>query len=309
MLIAILKHVKALILHKWFVLVAGLRVGGIPIWRLIIHDWTKFTPAEFLPYVRHHQLKSKSERDAFSYACAWLHHENMNPHHWGYWIPRSGAQVGKPLPMPESYVREMFADWMGAGRTYTGSWDMSEWLDKSLPHIASKKNMAWATVEDLSFLLIRFGYVEQEKRMLEAYSGYGYRKVQYDGAEWVRQNITSDVSPLGANVADLLGEVWQGIYHIQKWLDRVNWSDNRCIEVVVGHPLATVDDNRLTVLVTLAHERMLRVEVLAHTHGYLKLVFHQRQKREGRLWERCPAIESHVSLIKRHYGYRDGSNG
>lgn len=32
--------------HKWFVLLAGLEVG-VPLWRLIIHDWSKFTPAEF----------------------------------------------------------------------------------------------------------------------------------------------------------------------------------------------------------------------------------------------------------------------
>jgi hypothetical protein len=37
--------------HKWFVLLAGLKTGA-PLWRLIIHDWSKFTPAERGPYVR-----------------------------------------------------------------------------------------------------------------------------------------------------------------------------------------------------------------------------------------------------------------
>lgn len=32
--------------------------------------------------------------------------------------------------MPETYVREMVADWLGAGRGYHGSWDIQPWLDK-----------------------------------------------------------------------------------------------------------------------------------------------------------------------------------
>lgn len=37
--------------HKWFVFRAG-RITGAPLWRLLIHDWPKLTPAEWGPYVR-----------------------------------------------------------------------------------------------------------------------------------------------------------------------------------------------------------------------------------------------------------------
>jgi hypothetical protein len=111
--------------HKWFVLIAGLRLGGIPLWRLLTHDLSKFGPGEYPHYQRRFYGPNN---DPLGFALAWNHHENSNPHHWGHWIARSGPFAGQPLPMPRSYAREMVADWMGASRAYTGSWDMTEWL-------------------------------------------------------------------------------------------------------------------------------------------------------------------------------------
>ena len=123
-----LKFVKSLMLHKWYVFWAGIQTG-VPLWRLIVHDWQKLSPYEFAAYAKNFH----SDEDAsVPFARAWLHHENTAPHHWGYWIPRSGKYAGQPLGMPEAYVREMVADWMGASRAYTGSWDMTDWLDKNL---------------------------------------------------------------------------------------------------------------------------------------------------------------------------------
>ena len=124
-----IKFIKSLILHKWYVFLAGIQTG-VPLWRLIVHDWQKFSPYEFVAYAK----KFHSDEDAaMPFAYAWLHHENTAPHHWGYWIPRSGKYARQPLAMPETYVREMVADWMGASRAYTGSWDMTDWLRKNLP--------------------------------------------------------------------------------------------------------------------------------------------------------------------------------
>ena len=33
--------------------------------------------------------------------------------------------------MPRPLVREMVADWMGAGRAITGHWDIKEWYSKN----------------------------------------------------------------------------------------------------------------------------------------------------------------------------------
>jgi len=122
--------------HRFFVFLACRRVGGISLWAALIHDLSKFTPAE-LPHYQRQFFGDKGDPQGF--ARAWLHHQNLNPHHWEYWIPRSGHMRGddstEPIEMPEPFLREMVADWMGAGRAYTGSWDMREWLTKNLPKI------------------------------------------------------------------------------------------------------------------------------------------------------------------------------
>jgi hypothetical protein len=131
-----LRFLKSLLLHKWYVFRGGRMLGGIPLWRLIVHDWSKFGTWEFSRYAANFfgdYTKSSVDRASISedFAIAWLHHENFNPHHVGYWIPRTAQFKGIPLRMPDTFVREMVADWLGASRAYTGSWDMTEWLDKN----------------------------------------------------------------------------------------------------------------------------------------------------------------------------------
>jgi hypothetical protein len=121
------------------VFLAGLKVGSIPLWRLIVHDWSKFLPIEFLPYARYKPYfggDKAPEHAQLAFDRAWLHHQNFNPHHWQYWIlVYDDEGQNTSLPIPEAYLREMVADWMGASMAYTGSWDMTEWLAKSLPRV------------------------------------------------------------------------------------------------------------------------------------------------------------------------------
>ena len=108
--------------HKWHVLYAGIFLG-VPFGRLLIYDWTKFTPAEWGPYVRRfgggNNSKWEKADDDQEWKDAWLHHWTHNPHHWNYWcIVIEDTYLGSmrvPRPMPETYVREMVADWYGAG--------------------------------------------------------------------------------------------------------------------------------------------------------------------------------------------------
>jgi len=95
---------------------------------------------------------------------AWLHHVHYGPHHWEYWLLNpdynfATSENGK-LPMPETYVREMVADWMGASRTYTGSWDMSKWLTENEPRIASLIHDK--THERLCMVLHELDYIWQD---------------------------------------------------------------------------------------------------------------------------------------------------
>jgi len=132
-----MKYFWLTVKHKLFVFRAGLKIG-VPLWRLIIHDWTKFLPCELPHYQR--QFFGAAD-DPLGFISAWIHHQNHNPHHWEYWIPRSGHfkcdppyENNKPIPMPDWAIREMIADWMGASRAYNGKWPHGsewEWWDKN----------------------------------------------------------------------------------------------------------------------------------------------------------------------------------
>ena len=113
--------------HKWFVLLAGIRIGGFPIWRLLIHDWSKFLPSEYSVYKKRFTSKEYTEEE---WEKAWLHHIHFNPHHHEHWMIK-----GQAIRMPDVFVKEMVIDWHGAGRGYQGSWDIQPWIDANYQKI------------------------------------------------------------------------------------------------------------------------------------------------------------------------------
>ncbi|MDE2105116.1 MAG: hypothetical protein KGL39_48200 [Patescibacteria group bacterium] len=146
-MLAHLKYLRYILRHKWFVYVAGLRVGA-PIWRLLIHDWSKFLPSEWFAYTHYfygtypswefakriptYEWKHTKEGVNAAFQRAWLHHIHWNKHHWQYWImiddPTSATDLNAvALPMPKKYALEMIADWCGAGRAINGRIDVSGW--------------------------------------------------------------------------------------------------------------------------------------------------------------------------------------
>ena len=99
-----LLYLKYVIRHKWFVFLACLEYGLI--WRGIKHDWTKFLPSEWFPYVAYFYGKKEVVPQIFTFGfdgkeklftkvpddvqsrfdIAWLHHQKRNSHHWQYWL-------------------------------------------------------------------------------------------------------------------------------------------------------------------------------------------------------------------------------
>lgn len=120
--------------HKWFVFRAGLRTGA-PLWRLIIHDWSKLTPAEWKPYVDSFYGGERTPEVREAFDRAWSHHQHNNPHHWQYWLLQEDNGGLKVLSMPDHFIREMVADWMGAGRAITGKWEVGTWYAKNYTKI------------------------------------------------------------------------------------------------------------------------------------------------------------------------------
>lgn len=153
--------------HKWFVLLAGRRVG-VGWWRLLTHDWTKFLPSELPHYQR--QFFGKAD-DPEGFIRCWLHHQNSHEHHWEYWIPRTGyTRCTPPYPdnvpirMSRDAVREMVADWLGASRAYEGRWPTAldwPWRKKNLATLLGRVHPHSAL--DMLSTLRAFGYLTDQQ--------------------------------------------------------------------------------------------------------------------------------------------------
>jgi hypothetical protein len=157
-----LAYLKYLLKHKWFVFLACWRLG-VPLRRALVHDWSKLTPAEFGGYKRYFFDRKDEFRKGpldpkkvdTEFDLAWNHHQKANKHHWDYWC-LVGDKIAppRPLPMPETYVREMLADWMGAGRAKTGSWDMESWVMLNCPRMLLHPDTAMAAWDILRHELL-----------------------------------------------------------------------------------------------------------------------------------------------------------
>lgn len=150
-------YAESLRQHIAYVQEAG-RIIGVFETQLEIHDRSKWSEAEFPGYALH--FKGGGAPDKF--ASAWLNHIHENKHHWQHWLfpdgytPKGSRVENGAVLMPLNYVQEMIADWMGAGRTYTGSWDMKDWLWENIPKIRVHSE----TAEALRGLLDIQGYAD-----------------------------------------------------------------------------------------------------------------------------------------------------
>jgi hypothetical protein len=77
-----LRYLKYVLIHKWFVFLECCKLG-IPI-RGLLHDLSKFSPAEWNGYRKRFFVPSSSSGAEFD--AAWLRHQHRNPHHWQFWL-------------------------------------------------------------------------------------------------------------------------------------------------------------------------------------------------------------------------------
>lgn len=150
-----LKYLWYVIRHKWYVMVECFRMGIY--WRGLTHDLSKFLPSEFIPYARNFygkylsfdqlsfdarqrgvRTKEDVKRD---FKEAWLKHQHRNPHHWQYWILQNDTDGRELMVIPTAYLKEMVADWIGAGRAITGKREAISWYKKSKDKIVVHHDM------------------------------------------------------------------------------------------------------------------------------------------------------------------------
>lgn len=148
-------YLRYVLRHKWYVFKYALKLG-VPISQAIFHDLSKFSFAEWGPYVRaffEPDGAPRNRRDRVGsydpsrispeFDYAWLHHQR-NKHHWQAWCLIGYKGEIKALPMPDIYIQEMVADWCGAGAAQ-GKYDPRGWYeankDKIVLHPDTRKKV------------------------------------------------------------------------------------------------------------------------------------------------------------------------
>ena len=131
-------YFKKIVEHKIAVFEAGIELlkhypsttelATVFLDNLAIHDMSKFSWEEFDGYLNWDFKTWSGEVEG--YEAAWVNHKRVNPHHPEYWFTVNRSGVSKVLAMPEVYVMEMVADWIGAGKTYGSGLDV--WLPANL---------------------------------------------------------------------------------------------------------------------------------------------------------------------------------
>lgn len=114
------KHLKTVIVHKWYVMIYCFKAGLI--WQGIFHDTSKFSITEFWTSVKYF-LGNKSpinaERAAKGRSDVWMHHKGRNKHHPEYWIDKNLiTEEYECVEMPFKYVVESVCDRIAASRVY-----------------------------------------------------------------------------------------------------------------------------------------------------------------------------------------------
>lgn len=150
-------HFKTITKHKLMVMGYCFRIGLYK--QGLLHDLSKYSPAEFLVGCRYYQgdrSPNNAEREATGVSTAWLHHKGRNKHHYEHWVDYSldDSHVIMGAPMPRKYIAEMVMDRISASRTYMGD-DYT--CQAPLQYYLKSKNKLWfvhpKTKRDLEALL------------------------------------------------------------------------------------------------------------------------------------------------------------
>lgn len=117
------RHFHTITQHKVLVMKKCFRLG---LYRQgLLHDLSKYSPAEFWTGVKFYQgnrSPNAAEREIYGFSAAWLHHKGRNKHHFEYWIDfstdKTKGLTGNKMPL--KYLLEMVCDRIAASQVYRG---------------------------------------------------------------------------------------------------------------------------------------------------------------------------------------------
>ncbi|NEO88441.1 MAG: hypothetical protein F6J87_30070 [Spirulina sp. SIO3F2] len=99
---------------------------------------------------------------------------------------------------------------------------------------------------------------------------------RYAGADWIQKTLgIKHISLLGRRVADCLGEVYRGIYHLnQTSLKKTDWTAERCVTVTISGSLW---GHEVQVLLDLCQQHELKFAIDGRSPNYMRLSFWEKQ--------------------------------
>ena len=115
---SLFRHFALVARHRHKVLIHCAKCGIL--WRGLVHDLSKFSPAEFFEsaaFFQGNRSPIHACREERGFSLAWLHHKGRNKHHPEYWLD-ADCKV-QPL-MPYPYAVECVCDKLAATKTYAG---------------------------------------------------------------------------------------------------------------------------------------------------------------------------------------------
>ena len=95
----------------------------------------------------------------------------------------------------------------------------------------------------------------------------------------------------------LLADLYLGFHHVHGAVHE--WGNGIKFNTHITR-LASTDFDGLTRLVFLAHDRMIRVEVVPSGPRMIGLTLHKRHRRDGGMSQRHPTIEQALEAWRRH---------
>lgn len=136
-------YLKYVILHKWYLFSMGIQLD-LSLWRCIKHDWTKFLPSEWIPYVHNmpnfEYAKKQSSSGYFyraglnpEFDASVKLHKRRHKHHWD--SEANFDSEGNPVAMDMEDAKEMIIDWIAAGRAQ-GKPDVRAWYNTNKDRLA-----------------------------------------------------------------------------------------------------------------------------------------------------------------------------
>lgn len=195
-------HLKTVFRHKKEVAKICFKFGLY--WQGIIHDFSKFSPTEFIPSVKYYQGNRspiEAEKEEKGYSMAWLHHKSVNKHHFWFWVDYDANQCQAPVRMPLKYVYEMIADTVAAGKVYSANagkeWKQSDPYEYYKAHNRNAKNgiefmdfRTKAVLDNMYVDIMRYGIDTVAKMVKNGYYKQFYNNlVAKDGKEICRMDF------------------------------------------------------------------------------------------------------------------------